>query len=60
AKRALARSLNIPAVLLLQDYSIYTFYEHLQKYELKNINKHPNHYGLSIILGGAESNLWDL
>lgn len=60
AKRALARSLNIPAVLLLQDYSIYKFYEHLQKYELKNINKHPNHYGLSLILGGAESNLWDL
>jgi penicillin-binding protein 1C len=60
AKRALSRSLNIPAVLMLQDYSIYKFYEHLQKYKLKNINKHPNHYGLSLILGGAESNLWDL
>jgi len=60
AQRALSRSLNIPAVLMLQDYGVNRFYEQLQKYQLKNINKPPNHYGLSLILGGAESNLWDL
>ncbi|QEL02578.1 penicillin-binding protein 1C [Olivibacter sp. LS-1] len=60
AHSALARSLNIPAVLMLQQYGIYKFYEELQKFKLKNINKHPDHYGLSLILGGAESNLWDL
>lgn len=60
ADRALSRSLNIPSVLMLQDYGIYRFYEQLQKFKLKNISKHPNHYGLSLILGGAESNLWDL
>lgn len=60
ADDALARSLNIPFVLLLQEYGIYRFYDRLQKLQLSNIDKHPNHYGLSLILGGAESNLWDL
>lgn len=60
ANRALSRSLNIPSVLMLQEYGVYRFYEQLQKLRLRNINKHPNHYGLSLILGGAESNLWDL
>lgn len=60
AQRALSRSLNIPAVLMLQDYGVNRFYEQLQKYNLRNINRPPNHYGLSLILGGAESNLWDL
>jgi penicillin-binding protein 1C len=60
AQRALSRSLNIPAVLMLQDHGVNNFYELLQKFQLRNINKHPDHYGLSLILGGAESNLWDL
>ena len=60
AQRALSRSLNIPAVLMLQDHGVNNFYELLQKFKLRNINKHPDHYGLSLILGGAESNLWDL
>ncbi|WP_430614051.1 penicillin-binding protein 1C [Flavobacterium sp. JP2137] len=60
ANRALSRSLNIPSVLMLQDYGVYRFYEQLQKLQLRHINKHPNHYGLSLILGGAESSLWDL
>ena len=60
AQRALSRSLNIPAVLMLQQHGVANFYETLQKFKLKNINKHPDHYGLSLILGGAESNLWDL
>ncbi len=60
AQRALSRSLNIPAVLMLQDHGVNNFYELLQKFKLKNINKRPDHYGLSLILGGAESNLWDL
>jgi penicillin-binding protein 1C len=60
AHRALSRSLNIPAVLMLQDFGVHKFYEELQKFQLNNINKAPDHYGLSLILGGAESNLWDL
>ncbi|MFY7957626.1 MAG: penicillin-binding protein 1C, partial [Flavobacterium macrobrachii] len=60
AQRALSRSLNIPAVLMLQQHGVANFYETLIKFKLKNINQHPDHYGLSLILGGAESNLWDL
>lgn len=60
AHRALSRSLNIPSVLMLQDFGVNKFYEELQKFKLRNISKPPDHYGLSLILGGAESNLWDL
>jgi len=60
AQQALSRSLNIPAVLMLKDFGVYRFYEQLQHFKLRDIKKHPNHYGLSLILGGAESNLWDL
>jgi penicillin-binding protein 1C len=60
AHRALARSLNIPAVLMLQDFGVDKFYEQLQRFKLRDISKPANHYGLSLILGGAESNLWDL
>ena len=60
AQRALSRSLNIPSVLMLRDFGVHRFYEQLQQYKLSDIRKQPNHYGLSLILGGAESNLWDL
>lgn len=60
AQRALSRSLNIPSVLMLQDFGVPTFYEELQKFKFSTINKPANHYGLSLILGGAECNLWDL
>lgn len=60
AKKALARSLNIPAVRMLNTYGLESFYEELQQLDLKQINKNADHYGLSLILGGAESSLWDL
>ncbi|CAM4132006.1 MULTISPECIES: penicillin-binding protein 1C [Flavobacterium] len=60
ASRALSRSLNIPSVLMLQQYSVTKFYEQLQKLKLRDVNRHPSNYGLSLILGGAETNLWDL
>ncbi|WP_298156705.1 penicillin-binding protein 1C [Flavobacterium sp.] len=60
AHRALSRSLNIPAVLMLQDFGVNKFYEELQHFRLRDISAKPDHYGLSLILGGAESNLWDL
>ncbi|MBX2841069.1 MAG: penicillin-binding protein 1C [Flammeovirgaceae bacterium] len=60
ANLALARSLNVPAVKLLQDYSVEKFHLKLQDFGLTTLNKGPNHYGLSLILGGAEAKLWDL
>ncbi|WP_228530329.1 penicillin-binding protein 1C [Tamlana sp. I1] len=60
ARKALARSLNIPAVRMLNHYGVESFYDELQKLNLKQLNKGSDHYGLSVILGGGESCLWDL
>ncbi len=60
AREALARSLNIPAVRLLQQYGLEKFRDQLNYFELGGITKSADHYGLTLILGGAESNLWDL
>ncbi|WP_375237778.1 penicillin-binding protein 1C [Aurantibacter sp.] len=60
AKKALSRSLNIPSVKMLQDFGLDRFYHYLKALKLKDIDRNANHYGLTLILGGAESNLWDL
>ena len=60
AKRALSRSLNIPAVKMLQNYGYAQFYTFLRKIGLTTLSKPADHYGLALILGGAEADLWDL
>jgi penicillin-binding protein 1C len=60
AKRALARSLNIPAVRMLQNYGIEKFNYNLKKLGMTTLRFTPDHYGLSIILGGSEAKLWDI
>jgi penicillin-binding protein 1C len=60
ANMALARSLNVPAVKMLQDYGVSRFQYQLQKLGFKNFTKPASHYGLSLILGGGEATLWDV
>lgn len=60
ASEALARSLNIPAVKLLQQYGVPKFYDLLQHAGLHTLTRPASHYGLSLILGGAEATLWDI
>ncbi|RKE98669.1 penicillin-binding protein 1C [Ichthyenterobacterium magnum] len=60
ASRALSRSLNVPAVRMLQEFGLDRFHHYLKALKLKDLKYNANHYGLSLILGGAESNLWDL
>tara|TARA_Y100000385_G_scaffold82507_1_gene84472 strand:- start:764 stop:3076 length:2313 start_codon:yes stop_codon:yes gene_type:complete len=60
AKKALYRSLNVPAVRLLQKYGLEKFHKRLKYLDFKSINKSPDHYGLTLILGGAECTLWEL
>ena len=60
ASRALARSLNIPAVKLLQQYKYQRFYETLQQCGITTLNRSADTYGLSLILGGCEVNMWDM
>jgi penicillin-binding protein 1C len=60
AARALASSLNIPAVRLLKRYGVDPFYHDLQLMGFSTINRGAATYGLSLILGGAEVSLWEL
>ncbi|MFT3737134.1 MAG: penicillin-binding protein 1C [Breznakibacter sp.] len=57
---ALSRSLNIPAVRMLDDYGTDRFLRFLRKAGLTTFRRQADHYGLSLILGGAETSLWDL
>jgi len=60
AEDALSRSLNIPFVYLLRQYGVGRFHYQLRKLGMQTINRAPDHYGLSLVLGGAEATLWDL
>lgn len=60
AHRALSRSLNVPAVKMLQQYRVERFHSLLNKIGLKTVTRSADDYGLSLILGGAEARLWDL
>ncbi|MEM7102569.1 MAG: penicillin-binding protein 1C [Bacteroidota bacterium] len=60
AKKSLARSLNVPAVRSLQKYGLEKFHFELQQLGFSTINKSASHYGLPLVLGGAEITLWDV
>jgi len=60
ARRALARSLNIPAIKLLQDYGTQKFLYMLRKLGMTTVTKTVDYYGLSLILGGCEGKLFEL
>ncbi len=60
ASTALVRSLNVPAVRMLQTYGLEKFHSRLQSLGFATIGEAPGHYGLTLILGGAEVTLWDL
>lgn len=57
ANQALARSLNIPFVLLLQSYGVPKMHESLRHYGFSYLTRPPEHYGLSLVLGGCEINM---
>lgn len=60
ASIALNRSLNVPAVRMLRSYGLSKFYNQLKKMNLGNLTHPSDYYGLSLILGGAESSLWEI
>ena len=60
ANEALIRSLNIPAVYMLCDYRYERFHQLLKNIGMTSLNQPPDHYGLSLVLGGAEATLWDV
>lgn len=60
ADEALAGSLNVPFVHLLIDYGYERFHQKLRTMGMRSLTQPAGHYGLSIILGGAETSLWEL
>jgi penicillin-binding protein 1C len=60
AHDALTRSLNVPSVRMLADYNVEKFHLLLKDLGMTTLTKPPMHYGLSLILGGAEGTLWDI
>lgn len=60
ADKALIRSLNVPAVYMLKEYRYERFHGLLKNSGLHSLNRPPDHYGLSLILGGAEGTVWEI
>ncbi len=60
ADQALIRSLNVPAVEMLQEYRYEKFHSLLRSLGFSTLIQQPDHYGLSLILGGAEGTLFDI
>jgi penicillin-binding protein 1C len=60
ADEALAASLNIPAVRMLKAYGVARFADLLRASGMTTLTRPADDYGLTLILGGAEGNLWDI
>lgn len=60
AKDVITRSLNVPAVYMLQRYGMTRFADKLRQLGMTTLQHSASHYGLTLILGGAETSLWDL
>ncbi len=60
ANKALSRSLNIPMVHLLRQYGMSKFHHDLKNFGFTTLSYPSSHYGLSLILGGAEVKMWDV
>jgi penicillin-binding protein 1C len=57
---ALANSLNVPAVRVLEKVGVPTFLNHLHQLGFDQLNHPPEYYGLGLTLGSGEVSLWEL
>ncbi|GHU76976.1 penicillin-binding protein 1C [Bacteroidia bacterium] len=60
AHRAIEQSLNVPLVRMLSLYNTGRLMTLLKQWGMTTLRFSEDHYGASLILGGAEGNLWDL
>ncbi len=60
ASEALTRSLNVPSVHMLRRFGVPKFLDLLRRCGMTTLDKSASHYGLSLILGGAEGTLGDV
>ncbi|MDJ0795772.1 MAG: penicillin-binding protein 1C [Calothrix sp. MO_167.B12] len=57
---ALANSLNVPAVRILEKVGVGTFLERLHQLGFAHLTQSPEYYGLGLSLGSGEVSLWEL
>ncbi len=57
---ALANSLNVPAVKVLEKVTVPVFLERLKQLGFKHLTHSPDYYGLGLTLGSGEVSLWEL
>ncbi|MDJ1185798.1 penicillin-binding protein 1C [Roseofilum casamattae] len=57
---ALANSLNIPAVRVLEKVGVPIFLDYLRELGFVHLTYPPEHYGLGLTLGSGEVSLWEL
>jgi penicillin-binding protein 1C len=60
ARTALAWSLNVPAVRELREYGIPRFENRLRQWGMTTLDRPPDDYGLTLVLGGAEGKLVEI
>ena len=59
-RAALANSLNIPAVKVLEKVGVPAFLDRLQTLGFTHLTESPDYYGLGLALGSGEVSLWEL
>ncbi len=57
---ALANSLNVPAVKVLEKVGVNSFLERLRELGFTHLKQSPEYYGLGLTLGSGEVSLWEL
>ncbi|BBD61303.1 penicillin-binding protein 1C [Nostoc sp. HK-01] len=57
---ALANSLNVPAVRVLEKIGVPSFLARLRELGFIHLNQTPEYYGLGLTLGSGEVTLWEL
>ncbi|MDW7761407.1 MAG: penicillin-binding protein 1C [Acidobacteriota bacterium] len=60
ARAALAWSLNVPAVRMLREFGIPRMTNRLRQWGMTTLTRSPEHYGLTLVLGGAEGRLLEI
>lgn len=60
ASTAVARSLNVPTVRMLAQYNSGRFLSLLRSLGLTTLDRSADHYGATLVLGGAEGTLWEM
>lgn len=60
ARVAVERSLNVPIVRMLNLYNNSKFLSLLRSMGLTTFDRSADHYGATLILGGAEGTLWEM